>query len=91
MTRRKTTSKRRGKYQLNTLEDLRQVAEKSAAWRGHELEWSVMGKMRGSGFCLKCRADIFIELRPAGEEHVFGGAAQLHTCPHEPEPREWSP
>ncbi len=82
MARKKTTSKRRGKYQLNTMEDLKREADKSATWRGHELKWSIIGRMRGSGFCSKCRAGVFIELRPAGEEHVFSGAALLHTCLH---------
>ncbi len=85
MSRRKVTSKRRKKYQILTLEDLRTVANWSATWRGHELDWHGIKKTCASAGCIKCDADIYVELRPADEFHVISGSAQLHTCPHEPD------
>lgn len=85
MTQKKDASKRRGKYQLNTIEDLKREADKSATWRGHKLVWSVMGKKRATSSCSICGADILVVLQPADKEHIISGPAQLHTCPYKPD------
>ncbi|KKM18370.1 hypothetical protein LCGC14_1666350 [marine sediment metagenome] len=86
MARRKTALKRRGKYQLNTMEDLKREADKSATWRGHALAWPRhLGRMEAAAMCMICGMKALIVLRPAGEEHIITGAAVLHTCPRKPD------
>jgi uncharacterized CHY-type Zn-finger protein len=70
-----------GSWQFEPMDILKESAEESLEFRGHELdEWEYINDHTSRMVCPVCQAQVTVNTRPLPNEIDIGGAAVALTC-----------